>query len=76
MAFIRKIKSRVADCGYELVVSAQTKKKIIEQGFDPKFGARPLRKAILEIVEDPVSEQLIRLRGRKSASLQDNKIVL
>lgn len=73
---LKRIKSRVADCGYELVVSAQTKKKIIEQGFDPKFGARPLRKAILEIVEDPVSEQLIRLRGRKSASLQDNKIVL
>ena len=73
---LKRIKSRVADCGYELVVSAQTKKKIIEQGFDPKFGARPLRKAILEIVEDPVSEQLIRLRGRNSASLQDNKIVL
>ena len=73
---LKRIKSRVADCGYELVVSAQTKKKIIEQGFDPKFGARPLRKAILEIVEDPVSEQLIRLRSRKSASLQDNKIVL
>ncbi len=64
---LKRIKARVADNGFELKVTAATRKKIIAQGFDPRFGARPLRKAILEIVEDPVSEMLIRHRNRNSA---------
>lgn len=59
---IDKIRSRVAEQGFRLSVSAATKEKIAREGFNPEYGARPLRKAILEIIEDPVSEKLIQAR--------------
>jgi len=62
---IKKFKSRVEENGYKLSVSAATKKRIVKEGFNPRFGARPLRKALMEIIEDPVSEQLIKKRLSK-----------
>lgn len=59
---IAKIRSRVEQNGYKLKISAATKKKVALKGFDPRFGARPLRRAILELIEDPVSEKLIQAR--------------
>lgn len=67
---LQRIRKRVEDNGYELEITPSTRKKIIAQGFNPQFGARPLRKAILEMVEDPVSEILIARRGKKTASRQ------
>lgn len=59
---IDKIKKRVAQTGFRLTVTASTRQKVEEKGYDPKYGARPLRKAILELIEDPVSEKLIQAR--------------
>lgn len=59
---IDKIRRRVAEQGFRLSVSAATKERIAREGFDPEYGARPLRKAILEIIEDPVSEKIIQAR--------------
>lgn len=72
---LKRISSRVAENGYKLVISPATRRKIIERGFDPQFGARPLRKAILELVEDPVSEQLIQRRTRKGGAAQQDNII-
>ncbi len=58
---LSKIKKRVSDNGYSLRVSAATRRKVAEEGFNPRFGARPLRKAITDLVEDPVSEKLLRM---------------
>lgn len=63
-----RIKARVAEAGFELIITPATRKRIISEGFNPQFGARPLRKAILEIIEDPVSEILINRRSKKNAS--------
>lgn len=67
---LSKIKKRVADNGYTLRVSAATRKKVAQEGFNPRFGARPLRKAITALVEDPVSEKLLRrsLESREGES--------
>lgn len=56
---IDKIRKRVKALGYNLTVKAETRKKVAQKGYNPEFGARPLRKAILEFIEDPVSEKLI-----------------
>jgi len=40
-------------------VDKEAKKFIAEVGYDPKFGARPLKRAIQKYVEDPVSETII-----------------
>ena len=72
---IEKIKERVAQAGYKLTVSSATRKKVEERGYSPQFGARPLRKAVLELIEDPVSELLIKARaeisGRDSCGHSD-----
>lgn len=59
---IDRIRERVRQNGHNLRVSASTRKKVAGKGFDPRFGARPLRRAILELIEDPVSEKLIQAR--------------
>jgi len=69
---IAKIRTRVEQTGYQLKISAATRKKVAENGFDPRFGARPLRRAILELIEDPVSEKLIQARLSKK---NESKII-
>ena len=56
---IKGLKSRVADAGFRLTVTSAAKKFVADAGYDPKFGARPLKRAIQKYIEDPVSEQII-----------------
>ena len=49
----------MAAAGYALEIEPAAKKFIAEVGYDPKFGARPLKRAIQRYVEDPVSEAII-----------------
>ena len=42
-----------------LTVDPGVYKYLSENGFDPVYGARPLRRAILRLVEDPVSEAIL-----------------
>lgn len=43
----------------EIVLDASAEEFIAEKGFDPKYGARPLRRAIQQYIEDPLSEELL-----------------
>jgi ATP-dependent Clp protease ATP-binding subunit ClpC len=47
------------ELGYSLSIDKTAKKFIADVGYDPKFGARPLKRAIQRYVEDPVSEAII-----------------
>ena len=51
--------SRMAAMGYCLKTDKAARTFIAEMGYDPKFGARPLKRAIQRYVEDPVSEAII-----------------
>ena len=50
---------RVHEAGFELTVTPSAKHFVAEVGYDPKYGARPLKRAIQKWIEDPVSEQII-----------------
>ena len=50
---------RVQEAGFELTVTPSAKRFVADVGYDPKFGARPLKRAIQKYIEDPVSEQII-----------------
>jgi ATP-dependent Clp protease ATP-binding subunit ClpC len=50
---------RVLEAGFELTVTPSAKRFVADVGYDPKFGARPLKRAIQNYIEDPVSEQII-----------------
>jgi ATP-dependent Clp protease ATP-binding subunit ClpA len=42
-----------------LEVSSEAKARLVELGYHPALGARPLRRAILENVQDPLAEKLL-----------------
>ncbi|RMH30264.1 MAG: ATP-dependent Clp protease ATP-binding subunit [Planctomycetota bacterium] len=54
-----KVRDRVAGQGLELVLDQSAKDFLIEKGYNPDFGARPLRRAIGTYIEDPLAEQLL-----------------
>ena len=56
---IKGLKARVAETGLELTITSAAKKFVAEAGFDSKFGARPLKRAVQKYIEDPVSEEII-----------------
>src|SRR5262249_61481764 len=57
---LSKVRNRLADRGLELVLTDEAKAYIIEKGYNPDYGARPLRRAIENMIEDPLSEEILR----------------
>ncbi|WP_044641853.1 ATP-dependent Clp protease ATP-binding subunit [Risungbinella massiliensis] len=55
-----ELRKRLSEQGIELHLTDEAKKHLAKAGFDPQFGARPLRRAIQKNVEDRLSEELLR----------------
>ena len=55
-----QLTSRLKEQDIHLELSPAAKEKIADEGFDPEYGARPLRRAIQKYVEDKLSEELLR----------------
>ena len=62
--------SRVEQIGYKLKITPAAKKYIAEEGYDPQYGARPLKRAIQKLVEDPVSEAIISGRFKVGETIE------
>jgi ATP-dependent Clp protease ATP-binding subunit ClpC len=62
-----KFRSRIAQMGFDIKVSKETREKILAEGYDPEFGARPLGRAIQRYLEDPVAELI--LAGKKPTKI-------
>jgi len=54
-----KLVSRVGELGYKMKFKKDVKDYIVEKGYSPDFGARPLKRAIQKYVEDEVAEKMI-----------------
>lgn len=59
---ISGVRKRLMDMEMDLVVSEEAKSFLIEKGYNQDFGARPLRRAIGQFVEDPIAEEILRHR--------------
>lgn len=57
---LRGVTKRLADKHLDLVVTPAAKDFLIDQGYDEKFGARPLRRSVEQNLEDPLAEALLR----------------
>ncbi len=53
------IREQVEAQGMRLEVSQAVRELLAQEGFDPQFGARPLRRAVQRLIEDPLSEELL-----------------
>ena len=56
---LEKLYKRIHELGYKVEMTQEAKEYIADKGFDEKFGARPLARAIQKYVEDPLAEQII-----------------
>jgi ATP-dependent Clp protease ATP-binding subunit ClpC len=56
---LKRVRMQLTEQQVELIVPQPTKDFLIEKGFDPQYGARPLRRTIQRMVEDPLAEGLL-----------------
>jgi ATP-dependent Clp protease ATP-binding subunit ClpC len=57
---LSKVRVRLKERGLELVLPDDAKEFVIEKGHNPDYGARPLRRAIENMIEDPLAEEVLR----------------
>ncbi len=56
---LRFLRDRLAEKGYKLELSAAALDKIADAGFDPVYGARPLKRAIQTEIENPLAQKIL-----------------
>jgi len=76
---LNNVRRQVESNGMKFEVSEAAKELLAKEGFDPAFGARPLRRAVQRLVEDPLSEELLIGRFTSGdtvyADVEDGKII-
>jgi ATP-dependent Clp protease ATP-binding subunit ClpC len=56
---LREISTRLSEQGITLEVTERFKDRLVEEGYDPSYGARPLRRAIMRLLEDSLAEAML-----------------
>jgi ATP-dependent Clp protease ATP-binding subunit ClpC len=64
-----KLYKRISGLGYHLELSEKAKDYIADKGFDQKYGARPLNRAIQKYVEDVVAEEIITAKVKEGDTI-------
>jgi ATP-dependent Clp protease ATP-binding subunit ClpC len=54
-----KMRERMKERGIEIELNDEARELLVEEGFDPSYGARPLRRAMQRLLEDPLSEEIL-----------------
>ena len=57
---LNKLLERIANLNLKLELTPEARQFLAEQGYDPDFGARPLRRAVQTYLEDPLAEEIIK----------------
>lgn len=57
--FVKRLQVRLDDRDLKLTLTTAAKEKLIEMGYDPSFGARPLRRVVQREIEDEISERIL-----------------
>ena len=68
---LKGLKKRSLEAGYRITVTPSAKRFVAEAGYDPAYGARPLKRAITKYIEDPVAEFIITDRIQVSHAKQE-----
>jgi ATP-dependent Clp protease ATP-binding subunit ClpC len=57
---VERVRAQVAEHELQLDLSRDAKELLVDKGWDPAMGARPLRRAIQRYVEDPLADEVLR----------------
>jgi len=76
---LQEVFARLQDKGIKLSVTDSFKERLVEEGYNPSYGARPLRRAVMRLLEDSLAEEVLSGRikdGDKAlVDIDDNKKV-
>ena len=56
---LREVFSRISEKGIKLSVTDAFKERLVEEGYNPSYGARPLRRAVMRLLEDSLAEEVL-----------------
>jgi len=74
---LARVRDLLTEQGVALILDRGVEDVLAKEGYDPDFGARPLKRVIQRLVENPIAELILRTRPSKvSVSVVDDKIVL
>ncbi len=77
---LKEVFIRIKDKGITLSVSNSFKERLVEEGYNPSYGARPLRRAVMRLLEDSLAEELlsgkIKDGDHAEVDIDDNKNVI
>jgi ATP-dependent Clp protease ATP-binding subunit ClpC len=73
---LAKVVKRLKEKNLLLVLTEEAKDLLIERGYSPEFGARPLRRAIEHLLEDPLSEELLKgsFQGKDTITVRVHEV--
>ena len=57
---LKEVGTRLKEKGIDLEVTERFKDRVVQEGYDPSYGARPLRRAIMRLLEDSLVESMLR----------------
>ena len=63
---LKPLRERLASLGYQLRISPATRRQLLETARDKRYGARPLKRAIQEQIEDPITDILLSEKGKQT----------
>jgi len=66
---LKKITKNVLDYGYKIEFTEKIRDYLAHEGFDPVYGARPLRRAIQRLIENPFSKKIIAGEFKKNSKI-------
>ena len=66
---LKELRNQLKEMNMELEITPEAKDFLAEKGFDPDFGARPLRRAIQRYIENPLSEEMLKGRFEEGAKI-------
>ena len=67
---INEVKKRLGEQNIEITLNEEAKELLVEKGFDPIFGARPLKRTIQRLLEDPLAEDIIGGRFKPGSAVK------
>jgi len=76
---LQEVFARLQDKGIKLSVTDAFKERLVEEGYNPSYGARPLRRAVMRLLEDSLAEEVLSGRikdgDKATVDIDDNKKV-
>eukprot|EP00871_Galdieria_phlegrea_P004027 jgi/Galph1/4625/GphlegSOOS_G3218.1 len=78
---LKEVFERLAQKNIQIEVTERFKNRLIEEGYNPVYGARPLRRAVMRLLEDKLAEEILSQRLQSSCKAlvdldEDNKVII